>query len=201
MRMFVLSLAGCFLFLAACASPSQSFDPEDPAVVAAIESLMAAAIQAAGDVDPVKVLESMGGGEEFSLVTSDVMLVGLQKVQEAFKDTYDGLERQDHTVFETRVRLLSLPLRSWLSAASEAARGAQIIHPVGLLPGESVAFATKVAAGGRLAEDGPAQVQVVDDGAGTQVEMLLDELHQGVVSIHLPKSDAIRPRRIAVKAA
>jgi uncharacterized protein (TIGR02246 family) len=105
--MFVLSLAGCFLFLAACASPSQSFDPEDPAVVAAIESLMAAAIQAAGDVDPVKVLESMGGGEEFSLVTSDVMLVGLQKVQEAFKDTYDGLERQDHTVFETRVRLLS----------------------------------------------------------------------------------------------
>lgn len=107
MRMFVLSLAGCLAFLAACAPPSsQSFDPEDPTVVAAIESLMAAAVQAAGEVDPVKVLEPMGGGEEFSLVTGDVMLVGLQEVQEAFTDTYEGLEKQDHEVFETRVRLL-----------------------------------------------------------------------------------------------
>jgi HSP20 family molecular chaperone IbpA len=36
--------------------------------------------------------------------------------------------------------------------------------------------------------------------SGIDADKVKAELREGVVSIHLPKSDAIRPRRIAVKA-
>ena len=108
MRTTVIAVAGCLALLSGCAPRStQDFDPNDPVALAAIESLMATAIEGAGNVDPLQVLEPMGGGEDFTLVTGDVMLTGLQTVQDAFTDTYDGLLKQDQTIFETRTRLLT----------------------------------------------------------------------------------------------
>jgi hypothetical protein len=69
-------------------------------------------------VDPVGVLAHAGGGEEFTLVTGDVMLTGLEPVREAFADTYDGLLSQEQTIHEKRVRLLS-PDVAVLSAVGE----------------------------------------------------------------------------------
>ena len=108
MRTTVIALAGCLAFLSACAPQgARDFDPNDPVAVAAIDSLMAIIIEAAAQVDPVRVLEPMGGGEDFTMVTGDVILTGLQRVQESFADTYDGLVEQQHTVYETRTRLLT----------------------------------------------------------------------------------------------
>ncbi|MGW8267435.1 MAG: hypothetical protein ACWGSQ_13795 [Longimicrobiales bacterium] len=100
-----VALVSC---LWACAPrTSQAFDPEDPQVAAVIDSLMTVTVEAAARVDPVGVLAAMGGGDEFTLVTGNVMLTGLGTVQEAFVDTYDGLLEQRHTIYETRTRLLS----------------------------------------------------------------------------------------------
>ena len=108
MRTTVIAVAGCLAFLPACAPQgSRDFDPNDPVAVATIDSLMAIAMEAAANVDAVGVVEPMGGAEDFTLVTGDVMLTGLQRVQEAFADTYDGLAEQQHTIFETRTRLLA----------------------------------------------------------------------------------------------
>jgi hypothetical protein len=44
-----------------------------------------------------------------------------------------------------------------------------------VFPGQGDVVAAEVAVGGSLPVDGPAQVQVADDGAGAQVEVLLDQ--------------------------
>jgi len=108
MKTTVIAVAACLGFLSGCApQASQTFDPNDPVALAAIDSLMALALEGAANVDADRVLEPMGGGEDFTLVTGDVILTGLESIRESFADTYDGLLRQDQTVYETRTRLLT----------------------------------------------------------------------------------------------
>ncbi len=109
MRMMpVAAVAGFVACVSACApQSSQSFDPNDPAVIAVIDSLMNDAVQASREVDPVKVLESMGTGENFTLITGDVMLRGSETVAAAFADTYNGLLRQTSTLEQSYTRLLT----------------------------------------------------------------------------------------------
>ncbi len=109
MRMMpIAAVAGVVSCLSACApQSSQNFDPNDPAVMAVIDSLMNNALQASREVDPVKVLESMGTGENFTLVTGDVMLRGSEAVAAAFAETYDGLLRQNSTLEQSYTRLLT----------------------------------------------------------------------------------------------
>jgi uncharacterized protein (TIGR02246 family) len=109
MRMMpIAAVAGVLAGLSACApQSSQSFDPNDPAVIAVIDSLMNNAVQASREVDAVKVLESMGTGENFTLVTGDVLLRGSEAVSSSFVDTYEGLLRQNSTIDETHTRLLT----------------------------------------------------------------------------------------------
>src|SRR6185503_7816734 len=61
-------------------------------------------------------------------------------------------------------------------ALAEAGGVAQGVGLVRLLPGEVVVLAAEVAVGRGLLVDRPVQVEVVAERAGTQVEVLLDEL-------------------------
>ena len=54
------------------------------------------------------------------------------------------------------------------------ARGGERLGAVGALPGEVRIVAPEMAVHGGLAVDGSAQVEVADDGAGPEVEDLLD---------------------------
>jgi uncharacterized protein (TIGR02246 family) len=135
MRVFSIAVAGFLVSLAGCSPPSsQSFDPDDPAVVAAIESLMAETIKAADAVDPIGVLEPLGESEELTLITGDVMLTGHQTIQEAFADTYDGLLEQNHTVFETTTRLISpdVALYTAIAEGTYTDQAGWVSEPVGL---------------------------------------------------------------------
>ena len=100
----VLVIAGASL-LGACRAPS--FNPEDPAIVAEIESRLQSAMAGAAAVDANRVLEIAEGKGELTLVTGDVMLSGLDTIRARFKETYSGLVKQDQTVLEKRVRILS----------------------------------------------------------------------------------------------
>ncbi len=99
--------AGVTLLAVACGSPR--FDPSDPVVAAAIDSLVQVAMDGARNVDADRVLSIAegGGGGELTFVTGDVLLSGLEPVRAQFKATYSGLARQQQTVLEKRVRLLS----------------------------------------------------------------------------------------------
>lgn len=119
MRMMSLAAAaGVVACVSACAPQSQSFDPNDPAVLAVIDSLMQVTVEASRRVDPVGVMAAMGTGEDFTLVTGDVMLRGSDAVAAAMADTYSGLQSQYSTVSQSYARLLS-PDVAVFSAVSE----------------------------------------------------------------------------------
>jgi len=135
MRMMpIAAVAGVVSCLSACAPQSQSFDPDDPAVIAIIDSIMQDAVQASRDVDAVWVMESMGTGENFTLVTGDVMLRGSEVVESAFADTYEGLLRQNSTVYETHTRLLTayVAVFSAVAEGTYTDRAGWTSEPVGL---------------------------------------------------------------------
>jgi uncharacterized protein (TIGR02246 family) len=99
------TVAGSVL-LASCRPPVE-FDPEDPAIIAAIEAVVDEAIEGSRNVDADRVLAMAEGEGELTFITGDVMLSGLEYIRESFRDTYAGLESQDNTIIEKRVRILS----------------------------------------------------------------------------------------------
>jgi uncharacterized protein (TIGR02246 family) len=53
------------------------------------------------------VLAMAEGGRDLTFITGEVQLSGLDTIRAAFEDTYAGLARQDQTVLEKRIRLLT----------------------------------------------------------------------------------------------
>ena len=77
------------------------------------------------------------------------------------------------------------PSRGLVRGAEPGGRP-QRVGPVGALPGEVVVLAAEVAVGGGLLEDRPAQVEVADDGARPQVELLAGRASRSSASETLP---------------
>jgi uncharacterized protein (TIGR02246 family) len=106
MRILMLAAIAAAALLSACAQ-SVDFDPNDPAVIAAIDSIVAEAMEGSRNVDADRVLAMAEGEGELTFITGDVMLTGLETIREAFSDTYAGLQGQETKVLESRVRILS----------------------------------------------------------------------------------------------
>src|SRR5215211_2448972 len=71
------------------------------------------------------------------------------------------------------------PLRRAGATALEASGAAEVIGPRGLLPGEPRLAPTEVAVSGGACEVRLPELQVADDGARPEVEVLLDQRTQG----------------------
>jgi uncharacterized protein (TIGR02246 family) len=102
-----LVTAACLLGMAACQPAPAPFNPDDPAVIAAIDSVVKGAMEGAAAVDADKVLAMAEGKGELTFMTGDVLLTGLEPIREQFRKTYSGLTSQHQTLLEKRVRLLS----------------------------------------------------------------------------------------------
>ena len=99
-------LAAGVAALAACQPRPAPVDPDDPVVVAALDSILAEAMQGAAAADADRALASASGSGEFSFVSGDVALAGLPDIRERFRKTYALLERQDQVVEQKRIRVL-----------------------------------------------------------------------------------------------
>ena len=106
MRILMLATIACALLLTSCQAPVE-FDPEDPVITAEIQSILAEAMEGSRNVDADRVLAMAEGEGELTFLTGDLLLSGLDVIHEAFADTYAGLESQETTVIEKRVRILS----------------------------------------------------------------------------------------------
>ena len=100
---FVLAIAGAVLVAGCQTRPT--FNPDDPAVVAAIESRLQAVVDGAAKVNTEQVVSVPA--DDATFITGDVMLSGLGDIRARFADTYSGLASQRHTVGDKRVRILS----------------------------------------------------------------------------------------------
>jgi len=103
-RLVLATLAGAVI-LAAC--QAERFDPEDPAIIAAIDSTVQRAMEGAREVNVDKVLAMAEGGGEVTFITGDVLLTGFDQLHAQFAHTYAGLESQDQTILEKRIGMLS----------------------------------------------------------------------------------------------
>jgi uncharacterized protein (TIGR02246 family) len=111
------AILACLTLSAACA-PASDFDPDDPAVVAAIDSIVQVALEGSRAADADRVLAMAEGGSDFTFITGDLLLSGLEDIREDFADTYEGVESQSQTILEKRTRLLT-PDVAVLTAVSE----------------------------------------------------------------------------------
>jgi hypothetical protein len=105
MRMSAVLLIAAVPLLG-CGPSASSFDPEDPQVVAEIESQLESGLGGAAAPAAARVGGLAGGEGELTFVTGDVLLSGLDTIRTSFEDTYAGIARQDQAIREKRVRLL-----------------------------------------------------------------------------------------------
>ncbi|HYN43276.1 MAG TPA: hypothetical protein VE129_15980, partial [Thermoanaerobaculia bacterium] len=83
-----LAAAALALSALACQPKPAAFNPEDPAVVAQIDSALRQAMAGAAAVDAEKALSGTTKDKDFTFVTGDLMLVGYENILPRFKDTY-----------------------------------------------------------------------------------------------------------------
>jgi len=138
MRIPMLLLSASAVLLASC-QPAQ-FDPQDPAVTAAIDSIVRVTMEGAAEADVDRVLAMAEGQDDLTFITGDIMLQGLGTIRESFRDTYDGLEAQNQIVLEKRVRLVT-PDVAIFTAVSEGTytdKAGWTSDPVGM--GHTIVF-------------------------------------------------------------
>ncbi len=138
MRIPIIVVTAFAVLLASC-QPAQ-FDPEDPAVIAVIDSIVQESMDGARVVDADRVLAMAGDQEDLTFITGDIMLQGLGTIREVFRDTYEGLEEQDQAVLEKRIRLLT-PDVAIVTAVSEGTytdKAGWTSEPVGM--GHTIVF-------------------------------------------------------------
>ena len=88
-----------------CAPRSAAVDPNDPVITATIDSLLQLAMAGAARVDADQVLG--GAADSLTFVSGDIILSGLEPIRERFRRTYSHLQKQDQTLIEKRIRVLS----------------------------------------------------------------------------------------------
>ena len=106
-RLSTCLMLAALAVLPACQPSSTAFDPEDPVVIATIDSIANTIRAAAERADVDGVLASAGGTGQFTFVTGDLVLSGVDTVREAFQRTYRLVQRQ---TVSSGVLWLSLPL-------------------------------------------------------------------------------------------
>lgn len=99
--------AAALLVSTACQPAAQPFNPDDPAVVAAVDSILKHAMEGSATANADQVLAMAEGGADFTFITGDVFLSGFESIRDAFRTTYAGIKRQDQVVDEMKVRLLA----------------------------------------------------------------------------------------------
>lgn len=126
------------LVLTACSpapapvASAPAFNPDDPTVVAAIDSMIAAARDAADDADADRALAALNAVDEVTFLTGGVLLTGKAYISNAFKETYADIRRQKHIPIARKVRLLApdVALFEGLARGTYQTKTGEISDPV-----------------------------------------------------------------------
>ena len=105
MRLQAACSIGAILLLTSC--QTSSFNPEDPEIIAAIDSVLQSTMAGAAAADVDQVLAAAEGEGELTFITGEVMLSGIETIRARFEDTYAAIQSQHQDVVEKRVRILS----------------------------------------------------------------------------------------------
>jgi uncharacterized protein (TIGR02246 family) len=102
-----LAAAAVALGILACQPKPATVDPEDPTIVAQIDSIVKVAMTGASAANAEQALSITTKDNDFTFITGDLMLVGYDSILPRFKDTYSMLQKQTSEVISKRIRVLS----------------------------------------------------------------------------------------------
>ncbi len=139
MRSDFAGLFATALLLASCTAPAPvaappAFDPNDPSVVAALDSMVTLAREGADNADADRALAPLNAEDSLTFMTADVLITGKEEILRAFRETYSQIRRQRHAPIARKVRLLSPDVALFVGLARGTFQDAQgaISDPVGL---------------------------------------------------------------------
>jgi len=145
MRTQLAALITSAFVLTSCASPEPvaapvSFDPEDPAVVATLDSIVALVRAGADAVNADQTLGPANPEPSLVFMAGDVLIVGKDEVLKVFRDTYAQIRTQRHAPTARRVQLIApdVAIYSALGRGVFQHLNGEISEPVGL--GTSAVF-------------------------------------------------------------
>lgn len=99
----IVGLAGC----QGSDAPGALGPSDVEAATAAVDSILDSVFAGAARVDADAVLRPAAGVDSLTMLIGDVILGGYESILASFRETYAGLERQDHTLVEKHVRVLA----------------------------------------------------------------------------------------------
>lgn len=139
MRIDLAGLVAAALILASCDSPAPApaapaFNPDDPAVTAALDSAVALARAGADAVDAEAALAPLNAEANLTFMAGDILIAGKEEILKAFRDTYARIKAQRHVPVARQVRLLTpdVALYSAVSRGTFQDLSGEISEPVGL---------------------------------------------------------------------
>jgi uncharacterized protein (TIGR02246 family) len=105
LRVFSVATVVVAVVLVGCRPSAGTVDPNDPVITATIDSLLQVVLAGAAAADADRVLAA--ADSDLTFLTGDVILSGLAPIRDRFRATYAGLQRQDQTLLEKRITVLS----------------------------------------------------------------------------------------------
>jgi uncharacterized protein (TIGR02246 family) len=119
---------------APAAAPAAEFNPDDPAVTAALDSAVAMARAGADAVDAAATLAPLNAEDNLTFMAGDILIAGKAEVLKAFRDTYAQIKAQRHAPVARTVRLLTpdVAIYSAVGRGTFQDLSGEISDPVGL---------------------------------------------------------------------
>jgi uncharacterized protein (TIGR02246 family) len=116
------------------AAAPPTFNPEDPAITAALDSVVALARAGADAVNAEQTLAPLNADTDMTFMTGDVLIAGKDEILKAFQRTYATIKAQRHAPVARRVRLLAPDVALYTSVAKGTYQdlSGTISDPVGL---------------------------------------------------------------------
>ena len=116
------------------AAAPPAFNPEDPAVTAALDSAVGLARAGADEVDADRTLAPLNAEDDLTFMTGDVLIAGRAEILKAFRSTYAEIKAQRHVPLARRVRLLTpdVAIYSAIARGTFQELTGEVSDPVGL---------------------------------------------------------------------
>jgi uncharacterized protein (TIGR02246 family) len=140
MRIELSVLLAAALALASCggtptpAAAPPAFNPDDPAVTAALDSVVALARAGADAVNAEQTLAPLNAEDNLTFMSGDILIAGKAEILKAFQQTYATIKAQRHAPVARQVRLLApdVALYSAVAKGTFQDLSGAISDPVGL---------------------------------------------------------------------
>ena len=137
MRTEISRLSLALLAMSACASPAPvattaTFDPQDPAVTAALDSIVALSRDGANNADADAAMAPLNVDDQLTYMGADLILTGKERIRGAFRDTYAQVRRQAYAPIGRQVRLIApdIVIYSGIGKGSYQDKDGKVSDPV-----------------------------------------------------------------------